>query len=87
MMRTKCFILKTELYFTFFYLIWIGIWCYSIKGSFSGAPFIRLFISYNRYNLLGIAKTNSYLRNVHQYIHGHYVIHNIAKTQSIRYAI
>ena len=40
--RTKSFVLKTELYFTFFDLVLFGAWGYSITGSVILVPFYKV---------------------------------------------
>ena len=54
---TKPFVLKTELYFIFFYLVWGGIWCYSFKDSVLLLLFLWGYreLAITRYNLLEMA--------------------------------
>ena len=78
---TKCFVSKLSCILHFFDLVWVGIWCYSIKCFVFLVIFYKIIenyglISYSRYNFLGIAvkaillktPTNTYFR--------HYVIHS-----------
>ena len=46
--ETKSFGLKIKLYFTFVNIVWVNIWCYSIKG------FVFLVLFLKVYRKLGI---------------------------------
>ena len=69
----KLFALKTEPYFIFFDLVWVGIQCYSVKGSVLLVLFVQGYresgiLYLQQIWFLGNSNKKSPLWNVHQYI-------------------